>query len=215
MHQNRPHHSIHSSEVEPIIVRCDTEDHRQKVCSILNRFNIIQLVGLVVGAVDSLSQVMDGLGLITPSPPSPARRGSIKILRRPSCLQEEDYRKKISRLKQKLIKSFVNQAINDRTVSQEDELSTSPFSPYAQEEEDFSTETKTYPPFLSQVINDEIMLEGNELLTSPFPPSCPNQEDFSTETKTDPLLSVRRSIIRLSCRKMNCRHCLSSICSRR
>jgi hypothetical protein len=78
-------------------------------------------------------------------------------------VQEEDFRKKISRLKQKLIPSFANQAINDKTVWQEDELSTSHFCLYVQEEEDFLTETKTNPPFVSRAINDEIMLEGNEL----------------------------------------------------
>jgi hypothetical protein len=94
------------------------------------------------------------------------------------------FKKKISRLKQKLITSFVNQAINKRTVSQEDELSTSPFAAYIQREDGFSTEKKTDSLFVSQVISDEIVLEGNALLTSFLLPSF-QEEDFSVEPKAD------------------------------
>jgi hypothetical protein len=78
-------------------------------------------------------------------------------------VQEEVFKKKICRLKQKLIMSFVNQAIKERTVSQEDELSSSLFAPSVQEEDDFSTETKTDSLFVSQVISAEMMREGNEM----------------------------------------------------
>jgi transcriptional regulator of heat shock response len=112
-------------------------------------------------------------------------------------------RKKISRLKQKLITNFVNQAINDRTVSQEHELSTSPFSPFVQEEDDFSTERKTDSLSVSQVINDEMMVEGNELLTSFLPPSF--QKKISRlKQRLNHLLSARRSMMRLCSKQMSC-----------